>query len=264
MAVRRRPAREAPGQHFLRTRQLAADLVAEAEVAPGDLVVEIGGGTGVLTQPLARTGARVVVVERDPALAERLRTRFADRPAVTIVEADATEHFWPGETFAVVANLPFARSGAILGGLLRDPHVPLRRADVIVQWELAAKQAAVWPATLRSTYWRAWYDVSIARRLDRIAFAPPPRVDCAVLRLERRRTPRVPLELHEGYWRFLAAAFAAREPLRRSLRPSLSPLQIKRLAPALGFAPDALPWDVDAGQWARLFGAACQASRASG
>ncbi len=135
---------------------------------------------------------------------------------------------------------------------------------MIVQWELAAKQAAVWPATLRSTYWGAWYDVSIARRLDRIAFAPPPRVDCAVLRLERRARPRVPLELHEGYWLFLAGAFAAREPLRRSLRPSLSPLQIKRLAPALGFAPDALPWDVDAGQWARLFGAACQASRASG
>ena len=56
MAVRRRLAREAPGQHFLRSKQLAADLVAEARLGLGDLVVEIGGGTGVLTQALAPLG----------------------------------------------------------------------------------------------------------------------------------------------------------------------------------------------------------------
>ncbi len=159
MAVRRRPAREAPGQHFLRSKRLAADLVAEAEIRHGDLVVEIGGGTGVLTHALARTGADVVVLERDPVLAARLRARFSTVPSVEIVQADAAEYDWPAEAFAVVANLPFARSGAILARLLRDPRIPLQRAHVIVQWQFATKHAAVWPATLRSTYWRAWYDV---------------------------------------------------------------------------------------------------------
>ena len=64
MAVRRRPAWGAPGQHFLRSSRLAADLVEEAGVACGDLVVEVGGGTGMLTDALARTGARIVVLER--------------------------------------------------------------------------------------------------------------------------------------------------------------------------------------------------------
>ncbi len=258
MAVRRRPAGEAPGQHFLRSKQLAGDLVANAEVARGDLVVEIGGGTGVLTQALVRAGAVVVVVERDPALAARLRARFARLAAVTIVEADAAEHPWPKEPFAVVANLPFSRSGAILARLLEDPRIPLRRAHVIVQWEFAAKHAAVWPATLRATYWRAWYDVAIARRLDRTAFSPPPNVDGAVLRFERRSRPRLGLEAHEAYWSFLSAAFAARQPIRRGLRPALSPLQVKRLAPALGFASEAHPRDVDAEQWAQLFAFAHQ------
>src|SRR5437773_401487 len=80
------------------------------------------------------------------------------------------ERGWPGEPFVVVATPPFARSGAILAHLLGDPRTGLRRAELIVQWELAAKHAAVWPATERSTYWRAWFDVSIARRLERSAF----------------------------------------------------------------------------------------------
>jgi len=124
---------------------------------------------------------------------------------------------------------------------------------VIVQWEFAAKHTAVCPATLRTTYWRAWFDVSIARRLDRSAFAPPPSVDAAVVRLERRVRPRIPLESHEAYWSFLRAAFGTQEPIRRSLRHSLSPLEIKRLAPALGFAREARAWQLDAEQWARLF-----------
>jgi 23S rRNA (adenine-N6)-dimethyltransferase len=252
VVVRARSARGASGQHFLRSSRLAADLVFDAEVAADDLIVEIGGGTGVLTQALVRTGAAVIAIERDPVLASGLRRRFTDAEVVT---GDAAAHPWPEAPFSVVANLPFARSGAILAHLLRDPGLPLRRAEVIVQWEFAAKHGAVWPATLRSTYWRAWYEVSIVRRLDRTAFAPPPSVDAAVLRLTRRDRPRVPIELHEPYLGFLTAAFALRGSIRSGLRPLLSPLQVKRLAPVLGFRPDARARDLDAEQWARLFAA---------
>lgn len=221
-------------------------------------MVEIGGGTGVITSELARTGADVRVIERDPALAKLLRARFEQRASVEVVHADAQDYRWPDESFCVVANLPFAGSGAILASLLRDPGVPLRRAHVIVQWEFAAKHAAVWPATQRATYWRAWYDVSIARRLDRTAFAPPPTVDTAVLRLERRSRARVPQNLHEAYWRFLAEAFSSQKPVRHGLRTRLPSLQIKRLAPALGFGPATRSSDLDAEQWAQLFAFACR------
>jgi 23S rRNA (adenine-N6)-dimethyltransferase len=251
VSVERSPSRRARGQHFLRTRRLAADLVAAAGIRPGDLVLDLGAGTGMLTSALVEAGARVIAVERDDALAASLRSRFGDR--VTVVEDDAERLRLPREPFAVVSNLPFARSGGILAHLLGDPRVQLRRADVVVQWELAAKHAAVWPATLRATYWRAWYDVSIARRLDRCAFAPPPSVDAAVLRIERRAQPRVPLEAHAAYRRFLTAAFESRRPLRRSL-------PVRRLAPALGFAPDAAARDLDAEQWAALF-SACASRR---
>ena len=252
MAVRARSVAGASGQHFLRSSRLAADLVSDACVGAGDLIVEIGGGTGVLTQALVHARADVIAIERDPALAASLRHRFAD---VEVVTGDAAAFSWPEQPFAVVANLPFAGSGAILAHLLRDPHVPLRHAEVIVQWEFGEKHAAVWPATLRSTYWRAWYDISLVRRLDRTAFAPPPSVDAAVLRFTRRERPLVPYDLHQPYWAFVTGAYDQQGPIRGGLRPLLSPLQVKRLAPVLGFAPDARARDLDAGQWARLFAA---------
>jgi 23S rRNA (adenine-N6)-dimethyltransferase len=245
VAVRKRSARSARGQHFLRSSRLAAALVRDAEVARGDLVVDVGAGTGMLTRALLESGARVVALERDRSLAAGLRARFGGE--VSVVETDALAWPVPVEPFAVVANLPFAGSGAILSRLLRGP---VTRALVIVEWSFAQKQSVVWPTTLKSAYWRAFYEVELARRLDRSAFAPPPGVDAAVLRFTRREQPLVPPAEAERYWRFLARAFEAGVEVRRSV---LTPLQTKRLAPSLGFAPHARPRDLDPSQWAGIY-----------
>jgi 23S rRNA (adenine-N6)-dimethyltransferase len=252
VAVRQRPARGAPGQHFLRSSRLAAELVREAGVAPGDRVVDIGAGTGVLTSALADAGAIVTALEADPSLKERLRRRFTGRQ-VTIVWTDAARWTWPTDPFSVVSNLPFAGSGAILGRLLGDPGGGLTRAHVIVQWEFAEKHAAVWPATLRSTYWRAWFDVGISARLSRTAFSPPPHVDAAVLRIMRRTRPLVPVEQHRAYRQFLEDAFRTQASLGRALRCRVTPRELRRLAPVLGFDPSGRPRDLDARQWALVF-----------
>jgi 23S rRNA (adenine-N6)-dimethyltransferase len=252
VAVRERPSRGAPGQHFLRSSRLAAGLVRDAGIEPGRLVVDVGAGTGMLTRALVEAGARVVALEADPALATTLRRRF-DGASVDVVETDARRWSWPREPFSVVSNLPFAGSGEILGGLLRDPHSGLVSADVIVQWELAAKQAAVWPATMRATYWRAWFDVGIVARLARSAFSPPPRVDAAVLCFARRARPLVPPEEHDRYRRLLDGAFAAQAPLQRALRGALSQRELRRAATVLGFDPRARARDLDARQWAGLY-----------
>ena len=253
MAVRRRPAQGARGRHFLRSSRLASEFVREAGVAPGDLVVDIGAGAGALTRALAAAGAEVLALELAPDLVRELHRRFEASRSVTVIEADALDWEWPARPFAVVANLPFARSGAILAHMLRDPCGALRRAEVIVQWDFAAKHAAVWPTTLKSTYWRAWFDMTITGRLARTAFSPPPSVDAAVLRFDRRQQPLVPAPESERYWRFLSEAFRAPVPVRRAFGSRLPALQVKRLAPTLGFAPDARDRDLDARQWAALY-----------
>jgi 23S rRNA (adenine-N6)-dimethyltransferase len=122
-----------------------------------------------------------------------------------------------------------------------------------VQWEFAQKHSAVWPATLRSTYWRAWFEIGIVARLSRSAFAPPPTVDAAVLRITRRSCALVPLSEHRAYRRFLEEGFASRVRLTRGLRRLLTPRQVRRAATVGGFDAYAFARDLDARQWAQLF-----------
>ena len=233
------------GRHFLRSRRLAEALVADAGIGPRDLVLDLGAGAGALTRELARRAGRVWAVELDAALAADLRRRFAGT-SVRVIHADATRLRWPDEPFKVVASVPFDRTTAILRALLDDPSVPLVAADVVVQWELAVKRAAVWPSTLASAYWGAWYRSAVVRRLPRCAFAPEPTVDAGVLRIERRTEPLVAEPEHAAYRRFVRRGFAAG-------RPAVAPLAFKRLGRDLGFAPNARARDLDPVQWAALF-----------
>ncbi len=216
-------------------------------------MVDVGAGSGVLTRALADAGAQVLALEVDPVLAAQLRARFEPHTGVTVLEVDARTWRWPSRPFSVVSNLPFAGSGAILAHLLRDPGVHLERADLIVQWEFATKHSAVWPATLRGTYWQAWFELTIAGRLSRSAFSPPPDVDAALLRIRRLPQPRIAPEDHERYWRFVSEAFRVQAPLERALRSHLTRREVRRLSAVLGFAPGARPRDLDARQWADVF-----------
>jgi 23S rRNA (adenine-N6)-dimethyltransferase len=231
--------------------------VDDAGIAPGELVVDVGAGRGAVTSVLAERGARVWAVEADPVLVSQLRDRFGSR--VRVLETDARRLEWPREPFAVVANLPFAGGNAILAGLLGDAAIPLRRADVILQWEAAVKRAAVWPSTALGVLWGALYELSVSRRLAPTAFAPPPPVDAGILRVVRRDEPLVPADSFVAYRLLVRRAFDARAPIRRLLPARI----VKQLANELGFSPSALPRDLDAQQWAAVFRAAGEIDESS-
>jgi 23S rRNA (adenine-N6)-dimethyltransferase len=234
--ARRRLARS---QHFLRSRELAADLVRAASVSADDYVVDVGAGTGRLTAELARTARRVLAVELDPSLAARLRGRWAN---VEVVEGDAAAVDLPDEPFRVVANLPFDRTNDLLRRLLDDPAMPLTRADLIVAWGVALKRGVPWPSTFNDVVWGALYSVSIERRLPRIAFDPPPSVDAGVLVFRRRQTALVPAAAMPAYRAFVARGF----------RHGLSRLVGARRL--VGIAErSATARELDAHQWAELF-----------
>jgi 23S rRNA (adenine-N6)-dimethyltransferase len=237
------------GRHALRSRVFADELVRDAGIGPGTLALDLGAGRGALTRALVHAGARVRAVELDPASLQQLRTRFGAEPRVEVVGEDATRLALPDEPFAVVANLPFAAGTAILRRLLGDPRVPLTQLDAIVEWGLAAKRTAVWPATLLGCTWGAWYELSLVRRVPRACFAPPPSVDAAVLRATRRPEPLVPTAQAGGYEALLRRAFAARSPLDRILPRGV----VHRAAHELGFDPRAAARDLDVRQWSQLY-----------
>ena len=228
----------ARSQHFLR-KAVAAELVRDAGVGADDLVLDLGAGSGRLTAELARVAGRVIAVELDPRLAARLPRRW---PNVTVVEGDAAAVALPREPFRVVANLPFAGATSIMRHLLDDPRAPLLRADVVVEWPVALKRSLPWPSTLNDVVWGAWYSTSLARRLPRSAFEPPPSVDTGVLVVERRACPLVPERWARDYRRFVAAGF------RHGLRGVARGRTLRRLGLA-----GAAPRELDPYQWAALF-----------
>jgi len=244
-------ARPPRGRHYLRSRALADDLVRDACVQPGSLVLDLGSGGGILARALADAEARVLAVELDPQAAAGLRSRFAAEPRVTVLRADATRLALPQEPFSVLANLPFAAGTAILRSLLDDARVPVRQVDAIVEWGLATKRTAVWPSTLLGCAWGAWHALSLPRRVPRACFAPPPSVDAAVFRAVRRAEPLVPIAEATAYVALLRRAFAAQAPVERLLPRGA----VRRVAHELGFDPRALPRDLDARQWAALHAA---------
>lgn len=237
------------GRHALRSRAFADELVRDAGVVPGSLVLDLGAGLGALTRAAADAGARVRAVELDPVALRELDARFAGDPRVELVAADATAVPLPAEPFSVVANLPFAVGTAILRRLLGDPDVPLVQLDAIVEWGLAAKRTAVWPSTLLGCTWGAWYELCLVRRVPRACFAPPPTVDAALLRAIRRPAPLVAPEEATAYEALLRRAFAARMPLDRLLPRGV----VHRVAHELGFDPRATARDLDARHWAALY-----------
>lgn len=161
----------ARGQHFLRP-DVARRFVARAAVGPGDLVLDLGAGTGALTALLASHAGRVVAVERDPSLARRLRRRFERIDNVSVHERDIADIHLPHRPFRVVANVPFAGSNALIRRLL-DRRVPLVQADLVVAHGVALSWAARSP---RCAY---------VCRLAPSSFVPAPSGDAAVLRIRR-------------------------------------------------------------------------------
>ncbi|CAN5390976.1 N/A [soil metagenome] len=189
------------GQNLLVDRDVIASALRRIAPAPDDLIIEVGPGRGALTLPLARSGARVVAVERDPAMVAHLRARLTaeglDR--VRVIGADVRRFRWPGEDFRVVGNLPFGLTTVILEALLDDPSRGPQRADLLIQREVARKRAATPPTSLRSAAWAPWWDVELGEEVPRRAFRPVPAVDGAWVTIRRRTPPVLPEWLAPGF-----------------------------------------------------------------
>jgi 16S rRNA (adenine1518-N6/adenine1519-N6)-dimethyltransferase len=240
-----RPPASSPrrlGQNFVADPNLLNVIVREAELARSDVVLEVGGGGGALTERLAPEVDRVHVIEVDQRLRDVLRPLADEAGNVSIVWDDAMKVILRDltpEPNKVVANLPYSIATPLLLRTIAElPSVELW--VVMVQREIANRLTAA-PATKEyasaSVLAQLACEVTMLRSVDPAVFVPRPRVGSALLRL-RRKGPGAP----EGLAALVRLAFAhRRKSLARSLElsraGSLEPA--RRALEAIGKPPDA-------------------------
>jgi 16S rRNA (adenine1518-N6/adenine1519-N6)-dimethyltransferase len=212
------------GQHFLVDDNIIGRILTLAALPAGSVVLEVGPGIGTLTVALCGVAGAVVAVERDAGLLPALGEVAAAFPVLRIVQADAVrvptaELVTPlGPPEYLVANLPYGVAATVILRFFEE--IPsLRTAVVMVQAEVADRICA-------SPGSKAYGAYTVKLRLHarstgrftvpRACFMPPPRVDSAVLRLDRQEPP--PEASTVGVAAVASAAFAQR---RKTLRNSV-------------------------------------------
>ena len=231
-------ARKSLGQNFL-VPGWGEKIAAAAQIAAGDHVVEIGPGLGALTEALLARGAIVTAVDLDEAMIRSLKKLLGERPALTLVHADAREIDLGALAAAaktklrVTGNLPYYASSPLLRRAI-DQRDHVRSATFTLQKEVAERIASP-PGSKSygslSVLTQVWADASVPLKLPPGAFFPRPGVDSAVLHLEMREQPRVAVPDPAFFERVVHGAFSQRRKtilnsMRGSRELGLPPEQI--------------------------------------
>ncbi len=230
------------GQNFLQEEEVLYEILSQASVQPDDVILEIGAGLGILTEPLSDAAKWVIALELDPSLYAYLSERFGNRKNLRILHQDILKYDMkdlPKEGVKVIANLPYYISTPILMHLLQS----IQRFSLIlimVQKEVAERIAAG-PGTKKygslSIAVQYYAKTDIVYQVPKTAFYPVPEVDSAILRLTLRKEPPVKVADPERFFRLVQAAFAQRrKTVRNSLRSSgsFSPEQLDAAFTASG------------------------------
>ncbi|MBU6245138.1 MAG: 16S rRNA (adenine(1518)-N(6)/adenine(1519)-N(6))-dimethyltransferase RsmA [Actinomycetales bacterium] len=212
------------GQNFVIDPNTVTRIARLAEAGEGMTALEVGPGLGSLTLALLQQGARVVAIEVDPVLAQRLATTVAERlpgADLEVIEADAMRiGEVPGDPSALVANLPYNVAVPVLLHLLAV--VPsIQTGLVMVQKEVAERLVALPGGKaygVPSAKVRWFAEVSYAGDVSPRVFWPEPNVDSGLVRLARTTPPACRAPRSEVFG-LVDAAFAQR---RKSLRSALA------------------------------------------
>jgi 16S rRNA (adenine1518-N6/adenine1519-N6)-dimethyltransferase len=256
------------GQHFLVDEAVLERILSAAELSPGDIVVEVGPGLGILTEGLARRGARVIAVELDSKLVALLKKRLAAFPDVKIVRADILEvaprellqDNLPaselGRGYKVIANLPYYITSPVLSHFLEAQPRPSKMV-VMVQKEVGEAIAAT-PGKMRllSVKTQFYSQPAIISYVPAASFYPPPKVDSVILRLDIYSRPPIEVSDVAGFFDIVMRGFGApRKQLRNSLAHSLGmlPSQVASLLEKAGIEAKRRAETLSLEEWRELW-----------
>lgn len=229
-------------QYFLRSPALIKELLSHTNIKTTDTVYDIGAGSGSITSVLAMRVKKVVAIEVEPRMAEKLRQNMARFENVHVNQADFLSLPLPTQPYKIFANIPFHISSEILHKLTDEPH-PLQAAYLIVQKQFARK------LLIDSDYFTGQlgamiapqFTVKVRRPLRRTDYFPHPNVDTVLIEIKPRPEPLLPWDDMLAYREMIEACFSDPKQFAKTPRKEA------------GIPEDIKPSQVRARQWAALY-----------
>lgn len=259
------------GQNFLIDLNLMRKLVLAAELRAADVVLEVGPGTGSLTEMLTEQCAQVIAVEIDRGLAELLRQRFAWQPRFHLIEGDAlaSKHVLhpdllrrleestpsPGGARKLVANLPYDVATSLILNCLQLASPRIELFACTIQKEVAERFVAI-PRTGEygpvSVVAQSLAEIEPIATLPPSAFWPRPLVDSAMLLL-RRKPVGQEIDNAATFAAFVQTAFQQRRKKIARLASHLSAADAADAFNEVGVSADQRPEELTPADWRLLY-----------
>ncbi|KAK9094687.1 hypothetical protein Scep_026156 [Stephania cephalantha] len=270
---RGRTPRKSLGQHYMLNSEVNERLVAAANVREGDVVIEIGPGTGSLTNALINAGATVIAIEKDPHMAALVGERFAGVEHFSVLNEDFTKchirsHFdllmqrgasvnRSSRYAKVVSNIPFNISTDVVKHLLPMGDV-FSEVVLLLQNETALRLV---DAPLRTYEYRPinifvkfYSDPEYIFKVERSNFFPQPKVDAAVATFKLKKAADYPpVASAKAFFSLINSAFnGKRKMLRRSLQHICTSHEVEEALTNIGLPVTARPEELTLDQFVRL------------
>lgn len=243
-------------QNFLKSPERVFQLLDRTSIKAGDLVYDIGAGTGTITEALKIKGCNVIAIEVDKGLYEKLQSRFRGAENVQLLLQDFFTHKLPNQgDYKIFSNIPFNLTADIIRKITMAAN-PASDAYFIIQRESALKFAGkpYYKESQYSLLLKPMFELSIPAKLQRSDFEPQPAVEIVLLKIKRREKLLMEPNVTQLYRDFVVYGYNQWKPtLQESLRKIFTQEQFKRLSKDLKFDTNVPPTGLTFEQWLGLF-----------
>lgn len=264
------PFRKRFGQHLLQNKNIARKIVSLAELKPGEPVLEIGPGLGVLTEEIIKTGAELVAIEIDWDFCRYLQEKFGAGISrlieADILKIDLGKNIFSRNIgkyknlgkFKVISNLPYYLTTPIIFRLL-DWKRYISLMILTMQWEVAKRIVAKHgskdysPLSISSQWVTS---PSLVFKILPGSFLPPPKVKSAVVKMEVREAPVFPLVDEVQFFKMVRTIFSQRRKMVSNTLKELDGVDRDKIVLALeraGLKANSRPEMVSLGELYRLY-----------
>ncbi len=252
------------GQHFLNSAVVPGFMCDAGEIIPGDLVLEVGPGTGALTREILARGATVIALEADRRAVEVLERDFAPEIAsgkLKVIQTDVreldlgtlglTDH-----SFKVVANIPYYLTGHLFRVFLEGAPQP-KSLVFLVQKEVGKRATVLLSRgekeSLLSLSIKAFGEPKYIRTIGKGHFAPPPQIDSAIILVKNIGRERFNDLSPKDFFDILHLGFGSkRKQLLGNLAKKYDRDKIARVLESLALSLDIRAEDIDIDKWTAI------------